>query len=61
MRRRIALFIEHDLRDTRAVANVNKNEVAQIAPAVHPSHEHGSLAGVGSAQSATAMGALQVA
>jgi hypothetical protein len=59
--RRIAFFVEHDLRNARTVADVNKNKVAKIAAAVHPSHEHSSLAGIGSAKSATAVGALQVA
>jgi len=58
---RITLLVEHDLRHAGTVADIHKDEVAQVAAAVHPSHEHGLLAGVGGAQSATAVGALQIA
>jgi hypothetical protein len=58
---RVAFFVEHNLRNARTVADIDEDEVAKIAAAVHPSHEHSSLARIGSAKSATAVGALQVA
>ena len=44
--RRIALFVEHNLSDTATVANIDKDEIAEIAPTVDPAHEHGLLARV---------------
>ena len=57
----VRLVVEHDLGDAGAVADVDKNEVAEVAAAVHPSHEDGFLAGVGGAQCAAHVGASQVA
>ena len=45
-----ALAIENHLRHARAVADVDEDQVAEVAAAVDPSHEHGFLAGVGSAE-----------
>jgi hypothetical protein len=44
------LFIEHDLADAGAVAEIEKDEVAVVAAAVDPAHEDDLLAGVGGAQ-----------
>ena len=49
---RAALAVEHHLRDPGAVADVNENQVAEVAPAVHPSHEHGARSGIAGAQRA---------
>ena len=53
--------IEHDLGDAGAVAQVDEDEVAEIAAAVHPSHENGFFARVGCAQCAAGMSSPQVA
>jgi hypothetical protein len=42
--------MEHRLGDAFAVAQVNKNDAAEIAPPVHPPHEQRALTRVGSAQ-----------
>ena len=55
MNGRIALLVEHHLGDAAAVANINKDQVAQVAPPVDPSHEYGLLAGVSRTQSAAHM------
>ena len=52
LRQGIALLVEHDLSDAGAVANINKDQIAEVAPPVHPAHEHGLLARVRWAQSA---------
>jgi len=49
------LLVEHDLGDAGAVAEVEKDEVAVIAAAVHPAHQNHLLAGVGGAQFAAKM------
>jgi hypothetical protein len=49
------LLIEHHLRDAGAVAHIEKDEVAVIAAAVHPAHQHHRLAGVGGTQFAAEM------
>ena len=36
--RRVALFVEHHLGEAAAVANIDKDQVAQIAPPVYPAH-----------------------
>jgi hypothetical protein len=41
---------EHHLRDAGAVAQIDKNELAEIAAAVHPSHQDDFLARIGKAQ-----------
>ena len=49
------------LRDAAAVAQVEEDEVAEIAPLIDPSHEHNLRAGVGGAQLATHMSTFQSA
>ncbi len=51
---------DHNLRDPAAVAQVEKDKIAEIAPLVHPSHEHNFGAGVGGAQLAAHMSTFQV-
>jgi len=50
---RIALLVKHDLSDATTVAYVNKDQVAKIAPPVHPTHEHCLLARIRRTQNAT--------
>ena len=45
--RGIEFAIDHNLRNSGAVAQVNKNDAAEVAAAVDPSHEHGFFAGIG--------------
>ena len=39
--------IEHCLCHAAAVAHIDKDDVAEVAALVHPSHDRGALAGVG--------------
>jgi len=39
MRLRMQLLVENDLRDSRAVAQIDKNQLAQVAPAMDPAHQ----------------------
>src|SRR5256885_1965412 len=55
MRRRVSLSIEDDLRDPEAIWEVDKNEAAMIAPALHPSHQMDALADLGAPKLATGM------
>jgi hypothetical protein len=59
--RRILLLIQHDLHGANAVAKVNKEQVAEIAATVHPSHQNHGFAGIAGAQSSAHMTALQTA
>ena len=34
------LVVENDLRDSGAVAQVDEDQLAQVAPPVHPAHQH---------------------
>jgi hypothetical protein len=52
-------FVEDDLGDAGAVAEVEEDEVAVVAAAVDPAHEGNGLAGIGGAQVAAHLGALQ--
>ena len=52
---------DHHLRDAAAVAQVEEDEIAEIAALVHPSHEHDLGTGVRGAQLATHMSTFQVA
>ena len=45
------LLVEHDLRDSRAVAQIDKDQLAQVAPPVHPAHQHDVLVRVRAARS----------
>ncbi len=48
------------LRNAAAVAHIEKNQVAQVAPLVHPSHQHNFRACVGGTQLAAHVSPLQV-
>ncbi len=52
---------DDNLGEAGAIAQVNKDKVAEIAAAVDPSHENHGGAGVGGAESAAHMSALQIA
>jgi hypothetical protein len=53
--RRIFTGIEDQLRNAVAVAQMDKQESAKIAPAMHPSHQHNLLTDVIRAQFSAAM------
>jgi hypothetical protein len=55
------VFVEDELCDAFAIAQVNENHSAQIAAAMDPAHEQGFLAGIGSAQLPAAVRAAEVA
>ena len=55
-----AVGVKDDLRDAIAVAQMNEEHAAQIAAAMHPSHQQGGLAHIGSAQLAAGVRAAQV-
>ena len=50
MRFGIQLFVENNLRDSRPVAQVDENQLAQIAPPVDPAHQHDVFISVGRSQ-----------
>ena len=52
-------LVEDDLRDAGAVAEVEEDEVAVVAAAVDPAHEGDGLAGVGAAEFAAGVRALE--
>ena len=60
VRRLGKLLIEDDLGDAAAVAHVDEDQVAKIAPPMHPAHQHDFLFGVASAQIARVARALPV-
>jgi hypothetical protein len=53
------LFIEHHLRNPRPVAHVKEDEIAMIAPPVHPAHQDNVLTIVLDAELATLVCSLQ--
>ena len=53
------LLVEDDLGDAGAVAQVEEDEVAVVAAAVDPAHEGDGLAGVGCAEFAAGVRALE--
>ena len=55
------LVVEHDLRQTRAVAQVNEDQLAQIAAAMDPAHQDHLFFSVRRAQVAAVVGAFQIA
>ncbi len=54
----LRFFVEDNLHDAGAVADVEKEQIAEVAAAVHPAHDDGVLAGVGGAQGAAVVGAF---
>ncbi len=59
--RRVGVGMKHDLRDAIAVAQVNKDDTAQVATPVDPAHQQGPLARVGGAQLTAGVRAAKVA
>ncbi len=55
------LFVEHHLGDARAVAHVEKDEVAVVAAAVDPAHQDNRLPGMRRAQFTAKVGAFKTA
>ncbi len=53
----VHVVVTYDLRDAVAVAQVNEDNAAQIAPAVHPAHQQRARARIFGAQLATCMSA----
>ena len=58
---RVAFLAEDHLRDARAVAHIDEDQVAEVAAAVDPSHEDGFLASVGGAQGAAHVSSSKIA
>ena len=58
VRFRLRFFIEDNLKDAGAVADVEKEEIAEVAAAVDPSHDNGVAAFVLGAQLAAIMRAF---
>jgi hypothetical protein len=61
MHRRVTVGAEHQLRDAFAIAQMDEQYAAQVAPAMHPAHKNGSFAGIGRAQSSAVMCSAQLA
>ena len=61
MQRGVDLAIEDHLGNAAAVTDINKNEVAQVAAAVYPAHEHNFFVCIGGAQCAAGMRPLKIA
>ena len=57
----LRLFVEDDLDDAGAVANVEEEQIAEVAAAGDPAHDDGVAAFVGGAQCAAVVCALQIA
>ena len=60
MRFRMQLIVEHDLRDSRAVAKVDEDQLAEIAAALNPAHQDDFFIGVRGAQRAAISCAFQI-
>jgi hypothetical protein len=58
---RIQTLVEDDLSHAITVAKVNENDFSEVAAAVDPPHDDGSLASVFAAQLAARMSATEVA
>jgi hypothetical protein len=55
------VLAHHDLRDPRAIADVEKRDAPQIADAMHPSQHDDVVADILRAESSTRMSSLQIA
>ena len=53
----LRFFVEDDLDDAGAVADVQEEEIAQVAALGYPAQDYGVFAGVGGAQGAGVVGA----
>src|SRR5260370_36937419 len=60
MRRRLRLFIENNLHDAGAITNIEKEQIAKVAPPRHPAHDVRVAAFVLRAQFAAVVCALQI-
>jgi hypothetical protein len=56
----LRFLVEDDLNDAGAIANVEEEKIAEVAAAMDPAHDDGGSAGVGGAQGAAVVGALEV-
>src|SRR3984957_1092340 len=54
------LIVEHDLRDSRAVAQVDEDQLAEIATALNPAHQDDFFIGVRDAQRPAIIFAFQI-
>jgi hypothetical protein len=59
MRLGMEFLVEDDLREARAVAQINEEKIAEVAPLVDPSHQDHVLVGVHGAQISAVMCALK--
>jgi hypothetical protein len=57
MDRSISIRIDHDLRNSAAIAQIDKEEAAVIAAPVDPTHEHSFLSSVRRPQRSAHVGA----
>jgi hypothetical protein len=57
----LRFFVEDHLDDAGAVADVEEEQIAEVAAAMDPAHYDGRFAGVGGAEGAAVVGAFQVA
>jgi hypothetical protein len=60
MRRGLRLFVEDHLHDAGAITNIEKEQIAQVAPPRYPAHDDRIAPVVLGAQFATIVCALQV-
>ena len=56
----LRFLVEDDLNDSRAIAYVEEQQVAEVATAGDPAQDDGGFAGVGSAQRSTVVGTSQI-
>ncbi len=56
----LGLRVEDELGDSVAVAEIDEEEAAHVAAALHPAEEHGLLADVSFAQGAAGVGSLEL-
>ena len=55
----VGLIVERELHDARAVAQVNKNQLAEVSAALYPAADDDLTANVGDSQISAVMGTLQ--
>jgi hypothetical protein len=57
----VQFVIEHDLRHAGAVAQIDEDDLAKVAAAVDPSHEHNFFARIGEPKGPAHMSSPEVA
>ena len=57
----VQFVVEHHLGHAGAVAQIDEDDLAQVAAAVDPSHEHNFFAGIGEPKSSAHMSSSEVA